>query len=318
MPIDVMLPDDLETAEFARFGILGANGSGKSTVAASAARARRNVIVASVGVENTKPYRGYNGRIRVSKLNTWDDLFPFMKMVLSLLKLRGKKDVWVPNVLVFDTWTRMQGSAAKKISGWNPPTPPPPGSSPAAEKEYLAALQSALKTAPKTPNGWAAWQQIGELSNQWIGYFMDLPIHILWLFQEEVRTPTSGTGEKVIQTGPTKIGPMLTPAAIGGVRDNLELLGRLYDPYTEPEDDPLNESPFGKINRQIDPDRKETRRLLIGPHPLYLTKGPTHALGYAPLNPTWRMLEKSLSASPFRVGDEPATPETPATAKEEN
>ena len=102
---------------------------------------------------------------------------------------------------------------------------------------------------------------------------MDLPMHIMWLFQEEARTPTSGTGEKVIQTGPTQIGPLLTPTAIGGVRENLELLGRLYDPYIEPEDDPLGENPFGKINRQIDPDRKETRRLLIGQHPLYLTKG---------------------------------------------
>lgn len=293
MPIDVILPDELETAEFARWGVFAQNGAGKSTLAASAARARHNVLVASVGIENTKPYRGFKGRIRVVKIKTWDDLFPLIQMVEKLLKLRGKEGVWVPDVLVFDTWTRMQGSAARKIAGWNPPSD-------------IKELQKALLQAPRTPQGWTAWQQIGELSNQWVGYFMDLPLHILWLFQEEARTPTSGTGEKVIQTGPTKIGPMLTPAAIGGVRENLEMLGRLYDPDIEPEDDELGENPFGKIKRQIDPDRKETRRLLIGQHPLFLTKGPSHATGYAPLNPTWKKLEKALVANPFRVTEDAA------------
>lgn len=302
---NLVRPDDLSTAQFLRAGVFGINGSGKSSLAASAARAGHRVLVASVGVENTKPYRGYGGRIYTRKVRTWDDLFPLIKMLDTGLNHPDVRsgDSQFFDFLVFDTWTRMQGSAAKKIAGWDPPAD-------------INALGKKLMQAPKTPRGFEAWQQIGELSNQWIGYFMDLPMHILWLFQEETRTPTTGQGERAIQTGPTKIGPMLTPSAIIGVRDSLEMLGRLYDPDIEPEDDPLGENSFGVIKREINPDRKEERRLLVGQHPLYLTKGPTHSLGYTVRNPTIKKLERALDAKPFRISERDDEPNAPATKEE--
>ena len=303
---ELILPEEVPGADKARYGIFGNNGGGKSSLAASAAKAGLRVLVASAGVENIKPYKGYGTRIRVHKMRTWEDHYPLIKFLeLDLNRpevVSGEKRPRF-DVVVFDTWTRMQGLASRKISGWKPPTD-------------LAGLQRALLIAPKTPRGYQDWQQIGELSNQWISYYQDLPIHLVFLFQEQVRTPTSGGEDNIIQTGPTKVGPMLTPLAIEGVRENLELLGRLYDPSAEVEDDALEENPFGVPKRAIDPEVKPERRLLIGQHSLYLTKGPTHVLGNVVMNPTWRKLAPAIGAAPLEIDDEES--EIEATLEEES
>jgi hypothetical protein len=79
--------------------------------------------------------------------------------------------------------------------------------------------------------------------------------------------------------------------AWAGIKDIVEIVGRLY----------VEEAEYGDIgetkHRDIDPNMQETRRLLIGKHPRYFTKGPTHLLGYTIENPTWDKLAVSLKGA---------------------
>lgn len=283
MPLEIAAPEAVVSASYARWAIYGLNGTGKTTFLSSIPRSVGPVLVASVGVENVKPLLGHP-HIQVVKIREWADLFELISNLRKGLEdprvRSGEKPFW--KVLAFDTWTRLQGVAAKSIAGWKPPTD-------------IQDLQRVLMQAPKTPRGFEAWQQIGELSNQWIDYFEQLPIHLVFLFQEELRTPTAGAGEKAIQTGPTKIGPMLTPAAVSGVMNSTELVGRLYVEIDGEEVD-LDEDglTWRAAGRRINPAAKEVRRLLIGQHHLYRTKGPTARLGYVVTDPTWEKLAASL------------------------
>lgn len=282
--------EEVYSAEYARWGVYGDNGVGKSYLVSTVPKDFRTLVV-SVGRENIKPYLGHGDHITVTKIHQWEELFDLLTDLKTMINGRiraGKKPLF--GAIAFDTWTRLQGSATRMIAGWNPPGD-------------LAGLARALKEAPKTPRGYDAWQRVGELSNQWMDYFLELQCHIFMLFQEEMRTPTTGTGESAIQTGPTRVGPMLTPAAQQGVLNSLELVGRLYVEVEGQEASPVEEG-YGGIKLGIDPEAKEMRRLLIGKHPLYRTKGPTHVLSYTIVNPSWNKLAKSLGAHPLEIGED--------------
>lgn len=269
---DIGSAESLIQAGLANWGIMGNNGAGKSTFAASS---KVRTLVVSTGVENIKPYRG-KPNITVQKLSRWDDLLAvYMQLRHQTLLPNGNPNPAIAGrepLIVFDTWSRMQGLAMDKVVG---------------VRDSLtmndADLQQLLLKVPTTPRGYEQWQQIGGLSNIWMANFQLLPIHKLFLFQ-------IGTREPKVQGELHLTGPALTPYAIAYVRESVEMLGLLYVELSG------GSSPLAGdgSERQINPNAKETRRMLIGQHPAYTTKGPTHILGYTVENPTWDKLAASL------------------------
>jgi hypothetical protein len=127
-----------------------------------------------------------------------------------------------------------------------------------------------------------------------------LPLHMLYLLQEQDRV-------RDIE-GDVKTGPRLTPEALKGIRDSLEILGRLYvdlqapnAPSTngttgEPLPPSLDVVPADRHNTGIEPNVKEVRRLFIGQHDRYIAKGPTHLLGRVIDDPSWDKIVPPLMA----------------------
>lgn len=281
MSIQIQNPSEVATASYSRWGIFGDNGVGKTSFLASIPP-ELHVWVISADQENVKPLIPYENHIKVTKLNRWDDLLEVHRFLAKgLLLADGTPDPAVRsgekpffNVIAFDTWTRLQALAANKIVGYEMLKP--------------SDVEKYVTTAPKTPQGYQAWQQVGALVAEWLGYFNTLPIHTVSLFQEGFRQ-SDQEGED------GKIGPLLTPLALRRVMDGLELVGRLYIDYeTKPEEGIVfgAEASHWKINAE----QTEKRRLLVGKHPGYRTKGPTHILGYTVEDPTWAKLAKSLSS----------------------
>jgi len=175
---------------------------------------------------------------------------------------------------VWDTWSRVQDLAVGKVTGYEP-------SDPAKLAQYIDRI-------PKSPANWQGWGQVGALCSEWQRNFNLLPINILYLLQEQDR-------RREVEDD-VKTGPRLTPEALKGIRDSLEILGRLYvdlaapDPTAAPKDgEPLPPTSWtaGPQGDAIDPNLREIRRLFIGQHERYIAKGPTHILGRVIDNPTW-------------------------------
>lgn len=269
--------EDLVQAELANWAIYGDNGAGKSTFAASIPTGMKALVI-STDVENIKPYFG-RSHVTVRKLYSWGDL-----EAVYLGLRRGLSPDGAPNlevgkrfVVVFDTGTSMQRIAIKKIMGYDVMT--------LSETDFTKFIMS----VPTTPKGWEAWSQIGELWNEWSGYFMRLPCHKLFLYQEGTRAPTV-PGEQHLT------GPALTPVSIRRVKEAPELLGRLYVESGGERNELLAavDAADPAAARRINPDAVERRRLLIGKHDAYATKGPTHILGYVVDQPIWSKLAVSL------------------------
>lgn len=265
--------------ECANWGIYGENGSGKTTLAATIPPTTKTLVL-SLDVENTKPYyttpnKGEHFTIR--KITKWDEIAQYYVALRRQHcdengnpKIGALDDPNLIHCVVFDSWTGMQQLAMRKVTGVLPP-------------EDEAAFARKLLETPKTPRGYDAWQQIGELSNEWMRYFQELPIHKLFLFGEGTREPKA-PGEAYLT------GPLLTPLAVIGTKRQTELLGRLYVDTEAPTS--LVAMPGDE--RKINPNAKEVRRLLIGKHSAYATKGPSHLLGYTVESPTWEKLAVSL------------------------
>jgi hypothetical protein len=264
--------------ECANWGIYGVNGKGKTTFAATIPPTIRTLVV-SEGVENIKPYpEGANFTIR--KIRE----FPQLVQIHTALRkqhcdsngrprIGALDDPSLFHAIVFDSWTGMQKLMTQQITG---------DKRPVSDEDFARMVSS----APRHPKGFDQWQQIGALSTEWMRYFQELPIHKIFLFGESTREPKA-PGENHLT------GPELTPLALAGARQQLELLGRLYvDKETSGGNNLLVADPAAE--RQIDPNTKEVRRLLIGAHDWYLTKGPTHKLGYVVTDPSWEKLAASL------------------------
>lgn len=268
MSIDVRKPEEISSANFLKAGIYGFNGTGKTTLTATI---DVPTLVVSADVENIKPYIEANargGKFRVFKPTDWDGL-----LKVYMLLLRGKHPF---EAVVFDTWTRMQGLAIYKITGYKP----------ADEKEiskYIAKI-------PSTPKGYDNWQQVGALAAEWMSNFLRLPMHVVFLMQEQYREREEGD-EKV-----GRIGPALTPWAQRAAMESLEMVGYLYVDIEEEAVETMDlDTATTPSRRTINPNAKEVRRLLLGHHPHYMSKGPTHKLGYVVTNPTWPALAAALS-----------------------
>jgi len=264
---DLYIPSDqIQALTHVRMGIYGPNGSGKTTFASTIPDTER-VLFVSVDDENIRPISRLK-HFRVVKLRRWNDL-------LTIYQAINQPQNPI-TTLVWDTWSRVQDLAIGKICGYEP-------SDPNKLSQYIDRI-------PKTPSGWPQWGQVGALCSEWQRNFNLLPIHIVYLLQEQDRR-AEVAGEP---TGDVKTGPRLTPAALLGIRDSLEILGRLYVDLTGPETRNDQEAstvpiPFlaGPQTDRIDPNLKEVRRLFIGQHDRYIAKGPTAILGRVIDNPTW-------------------------------
>jgi hypothetical protein len=307
-PISVLDPSALITSRYLRGGYYGETGAGKTTLLASAgARAKRLVAqgkwpegvpylwVISAYPENIKPLLPFEPYIKVSQLTEWDQLHEVLQICQSALLLPGG----VPNpaaqqpgrffrALAFDTWTRFVAFAIRQQTGFKVP---PPGE----EGAFLSQ-------APKTPQGFAAWQNVGSLSNIWMEFFCRLPMHVCFTFQEDTRRPE-------FEHDPVVTGPALTPFALRGAKENLEMIGRLFaEDVSGSSGVAVPDPSLRRVNLQA----VTQHYMLLGQHHRYIAKGPTHALGYVLAAPTWEKLEESVFAPPpVEIEEEVRTLTTP-------
>ena len=278
--MDLYVPSDkIQALTHVRMGIYGANGSGKTTFASTIPETER-VLYVSVDDENIRPVAKLK-HFRVVKLRRWNDL-----LIIYQALAQPKNSI---TTVVWDTWSRVQDLAVGKVCNYEPADP--------------ARLAQYINNIPKNPHDWRGWGQVGALCSEWQRYFNMLPLHIVYLLQEQDRRREV---EDDIKTG-----PRLTPEALKGIRDSLEILGRLYvdlaapDP-TKPEnseEEPLPPPvPEFTLDSKPEADRidtnvKEVRRLFIGQHDRYIAKGPTHILGRVVTNPTWNTIVPPLFGS---------------------
>lgn len=275
---DLYVPaDKIQALTHVRLGIYGANGSGKTTFASTIPDTER-VLYVSVDDENIRPVARLK-HFRVLKLRRWND-------VLKIYQALAQPGHGI-TTLVWDTWSRVQDLALGKVCGYEPAD--------------LAKLSQYIDRIPRTPNGWAGWGQIGALCSEWQRYFNMLPLHIVYLLQQQDRRD----GDDVMT------GPRLTPEALKGIRDSLEILGRLYVDLEAPStngtadtSDP-NAQPIPAMDLLtspqqaatfINPNAKEVRRLFIGQHERYIAKGPTNVLGRVITEPNWNKIVPPLMA----------------------
>jgi hypothetical protein len=263
MPLQILQPHEVLALSHLRAGVYGRNGVGKSTLGASIQGI--NVLVVSVDDENIRPYLN-KPNIRVAKIRRWRDVIDVYDVVVN-----PKNKI---QALVWDTWSRVQDLALGHICAYEPADP--------------QKLRDYIERIPKTPQGWQGWNQIGALCSEWQRNFNMLPVHVLYLMQENDREQRY---EDSVQTG-----PRLTPYALSGIRDSVEILGRLYVDVEEPEADetvPLLPEADAH-NTRINEKAREVRKLFIGQHDRYIAKGPTHVLGLVVRNPTWASLTEPL------------------------
>lgn len=268
MPLTILQPKDILALDHVRMGVYGRNGTGKSTLASTIGV---NTLVVSVDDENVRPYMD-KPNIRVAKIRRWTDVMDVYDVVSS-----PKSGI---QALVWDTWSRIQDLALGYVCGYEPSDP--------------AKLRAYIERIPKSPGGWQGWNQIGALCSEWQRNFNLLPVHALYLMQENDRENRMGEEVVGITTG-----PRLTPYALQGIRDSVEILGRLYVDVDTSKEDAEEDAPLlieleGDKSNVIPESAREVRKLFIGQHDRYIAKGPTHVLGRIVRDPTWPSLTEPL------------------------
>jgi hypothetical protein len=262
--VDLFVPADrMQALTHVRLGVYGPNGAGKTTFASTMPNTER-VLYVSVDDENLRPISTLK-HYRALKIRDWSHIWVIYDW------LRAQAGRGTVTTLVWDTWSRVQDLAVGQVCNYHPSDP--------------ARLSKYVDSIPKNPHDWRGWGQVGALCSEWQRNFNMLPVNIVYLMQEQDRRSE--------QEGQTRTGPRLTPEALKGIRDSLEVLGRLYvdlapgDPTQLPEEGMPPALDLLDPGDRIDPNAREIRRLFIGQHDRYIAKGPTHILGRVVTNPTW-------------------------------
>lgn len=270
-PIEIKNPEDVATAGLARWGFYGLNGVGKTWFTRSIPSDLPTLVV-SADEENVDPLRGF-AHIKVAKITRWNqigDLYDRLQKLYADPDVKsGKKRAF--KVIVFDTWTRVQQLARNKIMVYEPA-----GAEDASR--YIDKI-------PSLPKNYEHWQTIGALAGEWMRNFETLPAHLIFLMQENKYDPKSSTDHVAIQAD-------LTKYALTDVMTTLKLVGRLYVDLEDKEGRVIGELDGGST--VIHEDAREVRKLLVGKHPVYRTKGDTTKVGYVVREPTWEKLSKAL------------------------
>lgn len=266
-PLAFQRPEEVASAGLAKIGIFGDNGTGKTRLLSTIPPSLPTLVI-SADEENVDPLKGFD-HIRVVKVTEWDQL----RAVLQFLAKNPKNPF---KVVAFDTWTRMQALAVNQVIGYR-------------VRDADEAMKFVTQI-PRTPKGYEAWQNVGALAAEWQRYFLRLPMHVVFTMQvmnrRENRDDPDDEGI---------IGPALTPWALRSAKDVLKLIGYLYvDQESGNGQVNVGELDLSALEKKrtdlIDPNTKEVRRMLIGKHPRYATKGPTHKVGYVIEDPTWQKL----------------------------
>jgi len=261
-PFQLLPAEQIASAGLAKIGIFGDNGTGKTTLLSTIPPDLPTLVV-SADEENVDPLRGF-AHIRVKKIAEWDEL----RFILQFLAKSPKNPF---KVLAFDTWTRLQALAINQVTGYR-------------VRSADEAMQF-ITQIPRTPKGYEAWQNVGALAAEWMRYFERLPMHVVFMMQVQNRRENR---EDPDDEG--IIGPALTPYALRSAKESLKMLGYLYVELEEPQASTNGEIILElekKRSAVINPNVREVRRLLVGKHPRYATKGPTHKVGYVIEQPTW-------------------------------
>jgi phage nucleotide-binding protein len=119
------------------------------------------------------------------------------------------------------------------------------------------------------------WGKLGQAMNDAITRFRNLDMHVIFTAQEKTSTVEDDeTGGTLLETHPA-----LSPAPRSTLLGAVDIIGRLYTREVEVG---------GK--KQIE------RRMLVGPHPRYVSKDRTGALGMVQRRPTLAgFIEKGLA-----------------------
>lgn len=292
--VKIVRPEDLILTDKISMGAYGKNGMGKTTFLSTVDEDIPTLVAYAGGEPGLKVIRG-KPHIWVVQVDKWSDLGEVYELVstpgaptklMEMLKasvaadprrrdvvqkrisnpaFRAGKEPFFGAVGI-DTWTRMQALALSEITGQDTPEE-------GTEAEFISE-------APRLPKGYDAWQKIGSLTGQWIRYFARLPIHKIFLFQEQDRHPKfEGDGEVTTSMA-------LTPSALVVPMEILEIVGRIYV---------VLEDETGKIMEDNQPgtvrlDRKEVRYLFIGKDTRYFAKGDTQKMGRAIRDPSWKKI----------------------------
>lgn len=271
-PIEIQTPEQVATAGLARWMLYGLNGSGKTTFLSTIPTDVPTWVI-SADEENVDVLRGLK-HVKVTKIARWNQIGEIYQRAATALAdpdvVSGKKK-WF-KCIAFDTWTRIQVLARNKIVLYEP-------AGPADAVKYI-------DRAPTLPKGYEAWQQIGALAGEWMRNFCRLPIHTIFLAQEEKYDPKGGNDA-------LRVNAALTKTALVEAMTALKLVGRLYVSLEDEEGNALGE--LGALDPlHIPEDAREVRKLLVGKHPTYATKGDTRRLGYVVRDPSWAKLERAL------------------------
>ncbi len=305
--VKLMRPEDAVRADKLAIGIYGDNGMGKTRFVSTIDPTIPTLVVSGSEEPLLKPLGGKSHIWSVS-IQTWAELGEVYNLastpgappaLLEMLKDSTEKDPGRKEVIqarikdprfrskvepffgciAIDTWTRLQALALAAITGQEPPEE-------GTEAEFISE-------APRLPKGFDAWQKIGSLTAEWMRYFVRLPIHKVFLFQEQDRHPKfEGDGEVVTL-------PALTPAAIPTAKEILELLGRLYVVLEGGESAVLGD----KQPKIVNLEPKEVRYLFIGKDGRYFAKGDTEAFGVRAIrDPDWGKIASVMLSTNEREG----------------
>lgn len=136
------------------------------------------------------------------------------------------------------------------------------------------------------------WGKLGIMIKEFITRFTNLEAHVIFTAQEK----TSATDDE--EEGGTTIEthPELSPSPRSTLLGAVDIIGRIYTREVEVE---------GK--------KKIERRMLVGPHPRYVAKDRTGALGLVQRRPTLAsFIEKGLPAITPGETDAPAAEKSPS------
>lgn len=280
MPVELKKPKELVKAGLARWGYYGDNGTGKSTLLAST---EGPGLVVNTSNEGIDPYL-VRDDIRIATVTRWDDLmdlFITIKQGLNDPRVVSGERTFV-KWIGFDTYTRIQGLALKKVKKIDQ----------LSAEEELKLLTTAQR---ENAEGWGQWEAIGNLANNGMVTFNQLPIHVIYLWQEQHREP------KFEGASPAETLPAGTPYHIRYAKEVCTLLGRMFTLDSDGGKDILAKK--GE-SWKIDPNRKVDRYILIDKHERYFAKGPSHVLGYVVRNPSWKKLAAGLVPTPVNLDEE--------------
>lgn len=195
--------------------IYGVGGVGKTTLLGT--MPGRGLIVDVPQIEGgTLVLEGVKDRIDVKPIESWDDIDD-VYWFLSKQIPSPTSYQWVG----IDSITAMSELAKRKVIKERPLDSDP----------HQITQQD--------------WGKIGQLVSELIYKFRTLPIHTLWVAQER---KFDGATEQ----GPGKLGPAVSPMALGALLPSMLLVGRLSTEYAAD----------GTLERQF----------MLGSHPSYYTK----------------------------------------------